>query len=107
MVIYRKAEIEKDFRKISFKNPNTLEHFWNLRSRLKKVGLFYDISKSVNVPLNTVNPSLNKSMNAFSSIELLDFFEKGLKIDIADLYQIQNSSKHIDYIPTFISRSQN
>ena len=104
MVIYKKADIEKDFRKIRFKNPNILEYFWNLRSKLKRVGLFYDVSRCINIPLNKVNPSTNRSMEGFSPLELLDFFEKGLKINITPLHHIQNSSKHIDFSPEFIYR---
>lgn len=104
MVLYRKEEIRKDLLKMSFHNPNTFEDLWDKRAQLKKIGLFYEDSKVVGIPLNLVNPSDNRALHTHSAAELLEKYKRGLKLDIAPLYQIKNSSKHIPYEPTFIRR---
>ncbi len=56
MVLYRKKDIKKDFKKISFHNPYSLEHCWALHAKKDQIGLFYASSKSLNLPLNLVLP---------------------------------------------------
>ncbi|HSW86187.1 MAG TPA: glycosyltransferase family A protein [Rhabdochlamydiaceae bacterium] len=102
MVLYRKKDIQKDFIKLSFHNPNSLEHYWNLRSKLNRVGLYYTRSKCVNIPLNLVNDSTNRNLHSYSPQELLEKFNAGFKIDISKLNQIANHSRHMDFKPTFI-----
>ncbi len=104
MVLYRKEEIRNDLFKMPFRNPNTFEDLWDKRAKLKKIGLFYEDSKVVNIPLNLVNPSDNRALNTYSAPELLEKYKAGLKIDIAPLYQIKNTSRHIPYDPSFIER---
>lgn len=104
MVLYSKALIKKDLLKISFSNPNTLESNWAKRAKNKRVGLFHPHSKVVNIPLNQVHFSDNKHLNTYSTKELLERFKSGLKMDIAPLFQINNSARHIDYAPQFIER---
>ena len=104
MVLYRKEEIRKDLLKMPFHNPNTFEDLWDKRAKLKKIGLFYENSKAVGIPLNLVNPSENRALHTLTAAELLEKYKAGLKIDIAPLCQIQNTSKHIPYEPTFIQR---
>ncbi len=104
MVLYRKEEIRKDLFKMPFHNPNTFEDLWDKRAKLKKIGLFYEDSKVVGIPLNLVNPSSNRALHNYSPAQLLEKYKAGLKLDIAPLYQVQNTSKHIPYEPTFIRR---
>lgn len=104
MTLYKKTEIQKDLEELEFVNPNTLEGSWAGRADLYKIGLCYDASKIVNIPLGLVNLSSNRNMNLYSAEELLTLFNQGLKIDIEPLHQIQNISAHIEYHPLFITR---
>jgi glycosyltransferase involved in cell wall biosynthesis len=104
MVLYRKSEIKKDFIRIPFHNPNSLESKWANLAKLKKVGLFYESSKCLNIPLNLVNLSENRNMNSYQPHELLKKFNEGQKIDISPLFQIANTSRHMEYDPQFITR---
>ena len=104
MGLYKKSTIEKDLRKLTFYNPPTLESAWAHKSKRKRIGLFYKSSKSVNIPLNIVSPSTNRHNNIFTPRELLSFFNQGLKIDIEPLFEINNTSRHIEYIPQIVPR---
>lgn len=105
MAIYRKKDIEKNFRKMHYKTPNSLEFSWAKQTCPERaIGLYFEHAKVVNVPLNVVGRTGNPHMNAYTVEELLEFFKEGLKIDITPLYQIANLSPHIEYNPTFINR---
>jgi len=107
MTIYRKETVMRDFENMSFTNPNTLEARWSTKTRkiINKTGLCYVSSKIVNIPLNRVqNRFRNRHMNLYDSKELLDKFNKKLKINIAPLFQILNTSAHMNYVPEFIEK---
>jgi glycosyltransferase involved in cell wall biosynthesis len=111
MTLYKKKDIEKSFKKISFHNPNELEINWNhyenlhsSREKKRRTGLCFNTTRVVNIPLNLVNISNNPNINSFSANDLLEKYEDNLKIDIMDLFQIENHSTHIDYEPKFIQR---
>lgn len=111
LTLYRKEDVKKVLKYVAFSHPNELEIAWcnytKPFSRIflqGRVGLTYRTSKALNLPLNLVNDSDNRNMNLFSPEELLSKYEKGYKIDISSLYQIQNRSAHIEYMPRFISR---
>jgi hypothetical protein len=106
MTLYKKADIEADLMAIEFDRPNAKEEVWAQRADLSKVGLCYETSKIVNIPLGLVNMSENRNMNLYSAEEMLTFFNQGLKIDIEPLHQIQNISAHIEYQPLFIERTK-
>jgi len=94
------------FEQLNFNSPNTLEGSWALSKPLAGVGLFYEKSKIVNIPLNLVQQEANNPhMDLYSVQELLEKFEQGFKIDINPLYGIENESAHIAYEPTFVSRN--
>ena len=107
MAIYKKDKIKNDLLKIEMTNPNLLEFNWVWTHQLKpkEVGLFFKESKVVNIPINVCNtwPN-NKNMRLYSTQELLEKFNQGLKINIEKLYKINNNSAHIDYVPEFIKR---
>ncbi len=104
LVVYRKADIESDFRTMNYVHPNSLEGTWAGHAHLKKLGLCYETTKMVNIPLNLVNLSSNRYMHSYTPEELLIKFSEGWKIDIQPLFQIKNKSAHIDYQPNFIQR---
>jgi len=106
MTLYRKRDLLLLFEQLDFNSPNTLEGNWALCKPLTSVGLFYQKSKIVNIPLNLVQQeACNPNMDLYSVQELLEKFEQGFKMDINPLYLIENESVHIDYEPTFVLRS--
>ena len=108
MTLYRKKDIEGDFRVISYHTPNRLEGMWCCR--INRVahhrGLCFGKSKVVNMPLNRVQKEElgNRAMD-ISPHELLAQFSAGKKMDIAKLHNIDNKSAHMEYVPTFVDRS--
>jgi len=107
MTLYRKKDVESFFRGLNYKAPNTLEGSWSCTVGwvMKKIGLFYVLSKIVNLPINKVQTeNSNRTMNAYTSLELLKIFNDGFKIDIAPLYRMKNKSPHEEYVPTFVKR---
>ena len=110
MTMYRKKDIMQDFREMTYHAPNSCEGSWHGRSnrQMSKKGLCYAHSKMVNLPLNKVQTEIhnNRHENSVSAAELLDLFERGMKIDIDPLHIITNKSAHMGYMPTFIARDR-
>ena len=105
MTLFRKESIEKALVDLKYKTPNSLEYAWAEKySPSKAIGLYFDRSKLVNIPLNIVGRTGNAHMNYLNAEELLAKFNQGLKIDIDPLYKVENASPHLDYIPEFILR---
>lgn len=106
MTIYRKKDIAHDIKQVQYINPNTFEGYWAGRSGpiMHRIGMCYETTKMVNLPLNRVNHSSNRHMNFLSARELLDLFFAGKKMNIVPLIGIQNKSAHMEYEPTFVER---
>lgn len=105
MTLYRKEDLKQQFKLMRFNTPNSLELDWAKKHRPQKaIGLYFEDSKVVNIPLNIVSRTGNPHMNYLSTDELLVKFEQGLKMDIRPLHQIENPSPHFEYLPDFISR---
>ncbi len=105
MVLYRKSDIYHVLLSLDFNSPNTLEQFWATKYPDNKIGLFYNISKCINIPMNRVQDEhLNNHMNLYSLDELLKKFNDGLKIDIRPLFKVLNNDVHWEYDPKFITR---
>jgi glycosyltransferase involved in cell wall biosynthesis len=102
MTLYRKKDIRQAFEMLKYKTPNSLEFVWAQKPGAG-LGLYFETSKIVNVPLNVVSRTGNPHMN-MTAEELLVKFEEGLKIDIEPLYQVENASPHFEYTPEFIPR---
>lgn len=113
MTIFKKKTIKKHFEKML--NTQKLfstayEAFWASMTNIRKKGLFFELSKMVNIPMNLVidtnvkEVSGNRNMQLYTTEELLQFFQKGLKIDINEFHQVKNKSPHDEYNPTFIQR---
>ncbi len=106
MNLYRKKDLEKVWKRISFQNPNELEWNWSQYpyptiSKRERIGICYTSSKVVNIPLNIVHPSQNPHMNLYSKETLLNKFRQGYRIDISPLHELKNSSVHVEYAPFF------
>ncbi|MBF8262945.1 MAG: hypothetical protein HW387_610 [Parachlamydiales bacterium] len=104
MTLYRKADLKKWFTELKYKNPNSLEFNWSQHPPANPIGLYFEHSRMVNLPLNLVHPSDCPHMNFMTAEELLVKFNQGFKMDIDPFYKIENPSPHCDYIPEFIPR---
>jgi hypothetical protein len=104
MTLYRKSDIKKWLTELNYKHPNSLQFNWAQHPPANTIGLYFEHSKMVNLPLNIVHPSDCPHMNFMTAEELLVKFNQGFKIDIDPLFQVDNPSPHYDYIPEFIPR---
>lgn len=102
--LYDKKVFKNLFFELNFKNPNDLEKQWSKTIHPNFKGICFSRSKIVNFPLNLVNLSTNKFSKSYSINELLDKFQKGLKMKIDDLADFEHHSPHVDYAPFFITR---
>lgn len=104
MTVYRKKDLECPFRELSYYNPNHLENSFG-NADLEQMGLCYETSKIVNVPLNIVSESSSTQHLNISAKDLLIKFNAGLKIDISSFFQIKNRTAHaFVYEPSFVPR---
>jgi glycosyltransferase involved in cell wall biosynthesis len=105
MTLYRKSDLKKAFEKMRYKTPNSLEFCWAKEVHPEnEIGLYFEHSKVVNLPLNIVSRTGNPHMNFMQPVELLARFERGEKIDIEPLYRVENNSPHFEYYPEFVQR---
>ncbi|QVL57856.1 MAG: glycosyltransferase family 2 protein [Simkaniaceae bacterium] len=106
MTLFKKEDIYPDFLNMKFHNPNILQALWNESADLSRVGLYYDRSKAVNLPLNIVmeNEWVQEKVTNISTKELLSFFDQGLKMDIAPLDHFENQTVEVDFEPEFTKR---
>lgn len=105
MTVYRKQDIINQIQSISFDNPNQMEGSWALLANNNKLGICFDHSKILNIPINLVNQThSNRNMSLFTCKDLLNKFNDGFKIDIMKFFRIENKSPHIEYKVNFIKR---
>ena len=103
MTLYRLADILPAFKHFPYHSPNTLEEHWSgLGHDKKMIGLCFETSKIVNIPVNLVNNRQNPYMHSYTAQELLEKFENNLKLDIVPLYGVHNTAAHMDYQFTFV-----
>lgn len=105
--LYRKKDIECDLKNLEYTSPNTLEAVWAGQSKRiqNNIGLCFEISKSINLPLNRVSEFRNRHMNFMKPVQMLEVFNQKLKIDIQPLFKMMNSDPHTAYAPSFIERN--
>ncbi len=106
LVLYAKADIRKDIERLKSTYPNDFEGEWARYVDANKIGLCYERSKMVNIPMNVVSAHQNRAANTFSAEELNIMFSEGLKIDIEPFYHIVNHGAHADLEPQFIVREE-
>ncbi len=107
LTLYNKKEIYPILSKLTFHNPNSLESMWASKAAVpdfEKMGLYFESSKSVNIPLNLVNISSNRHANLYSAKELLAKFKAGLKIDITPFAGLKNRAAHLEKEVVFVER---
>ncbi|WP_194847337.1 glycosyltransferase [Candidatus Neptunochlamydia vexilliferae] len=106
MALFKKEDIHSDFLHMKFHNPNILQALWNKQANLLRVGLYYDQSKVVRLPLNTVmeNEWIHAKSPKISTKDLLTTFEQGLKMDISSLERLENKKVELEISPRFVKR---
>ena len=105
MTLYRKKDIKQSLDRGRIETPNSLEQAMaEIPPPPGSIGLFFEQSKVVNLPLNIVNPTGSPHMNFMSTEELLSLFNQGLKMNIEPFYRVENRSPHFEQIPEFIPR---
>ena len=110
MTLYDKNKIIDSINNINFYSPNRFEGNWYTsewfyNSTKDKKGLFYEDSKIINIPLNTVNHDVLSRNMGVSNKALLENFESGSRINIEPFFKINNKAPHIEaninYSPLF------
>ncbi|HSX37972.1 MAG TPA: glycosyltransferase family A protein [Chlamydiales bacterium] len=105
MTLYKKSSLKTAFEKMHYKTPNSLEFCWAKEYPPEgEIGLYFEHSKVVNLPLNIVSRTGNPHMDFLTAPELLSKFEQGFKIDIEPLFRVENASPHFEYRPEFSLR---
>lgn len=107
MTIYRKQDILYALETLAYRNPNTMEGTWasTQGSVAQKKGLCFTESIIVNIPVNSVQDEFeNRHMRSWTTLQLLEIFESGKKIDIQSVAGIKNKSCHIEFPLQFIQR---
>ncbi|MGB8468160.1 MAG: hypothetical protein WCE21_04075 [Candidatus Babeliales bacterium] len=106
MTIYRRDTALAPLTNLLYQTPNMLEGLWFGIADYQGIGLSYSFSKIVNLPLNVVQDDEfnNPHTIDIAPEKLLRLFLDGLKIDIDAVYQINNESAHIDFIPPLVVR---
>lgn len=103
MTLYRKADLKDLFKTMKYHHPNSLEWEWAHHPPTNSIGLYFEHSKVVNLPLNVIG-STSRNMEYLTTSELLTYFNQGLKIHIEPLYHMENPSPHYEFIPELVAR---
>jgi len=105
MTLYKKSTIEPALLSLSYYSPNTLESRWARLYPIMGRGLCFANSKGINIPLNLVQDDWhNKHEAIFTTQELLNLWNQGYTIDLAQFHHINNNAAHMPYIPLFVKR---
>lgn len=106
MTLFPKENIQASMACMEFQSPNILEELWEDHSDLSAIGLYYDRSKVVEMPMNIALESewLEEKAGPLSKKELLTLFEQGLKMDLSSIEGVENHEIEISADPRFIIR---
>jgi hypothetical protein len=106
MTVFRKVDLKAlfyspDFDRCNYYYPNMFEAWWGRFMNNDSIGLCYEKSKIVNIPLNLVQENkTHRAMNLLTPKELLEEFNLGLRIDIDRFFGCTPTAPHMEYIPT-------
>ena len=104
MALYRKEDIRTPFNDLAYDNPNLLEGQWAGMAASNQLGLCFETSKLINIPLNIVTSASWTHNLGIEAKALLEIFNKGLKMDISPFFQIKNQEPHEEHPPSYIPR---
>lgn len=103
MSIYNKHDLRSDFETLHFTNPSQLESEWAAKGKKRDLGLVFEQSKIVNIPLNVVAKEFsNRHMGEYTPEELLEFFNKGYRIDTTAIEKVPVQSCHAEIDLEFV-----
>lgn len=107
MTLYRKIDLMPLLDQLDYHSPNQLEHYLAINADYSKKGVCFEASKVINLPINLVQTYTGSNcVNTYSTPQLLDLFNNGMKMDVNALYQVNNRSSHMfDAQIQFILRS--
>jgi hypothetical protein len=103
--LFRKRDVLADLSLIPFNTPGWLEARWSGLASHDRVGLVYERSSIVNIPLNVINDQFGNAHMASHTAETLhQAFMSGKKIDITPLQGIAPLSAHSEYEIVFVPK---
>lgn len=110
MTVFKKSDIKQALYEMEYCTPNSLDRIWDAHAYhdgvRERYGLCFESSKMINIPLNIVQENQrDRNMGFFSTEDLLEVFNAGLRIDIEDMYKFRNKAPHVHYVPKFRSIS--
>jgi hypothetical protein len=107
MTLYPKEKIKDALHAINYNNPSTLEACWfdYAHSEQPKIGLCFEQSKVINIPINKVQDVLatNRSMDDDAE-NFHKLFKAGFKVDIQPFHQWHTNAVHAECTFNFIPR---
>lgn len=103
MTLYRKNDIKRFLNTLKYDHPHSMERGWALKAKNSGIGIYYDTSKVVNIPLNMIG---NDDIPQYTAEQLLTMFLAGLKLDIKPLQGYLNRSAYLDIPVSFIRRDE-
>lgn len=92
MALLAKETVLEIVKGTTFTDFDSFNGLWASCADTKRVGLFFENSKTVKMPLKD------------SPDQLLTKFQEGLKIDLSPFFQTKNETVNVDYEPTFVKR---
>ena len=114
MTLYPKEKIINALRYLTYNSPTSLEASWSQASLSEpiKIGLCFEQSKIVNIPLNRVQDTSGINFHLIAlhrymednTEKLCELFMAGFKIDLQPLHQWSNKSMHAEWEFKFIPR---
>jgi len=104
LTLYRKSDLFPLFQSMSFTFPNDFESNWHTKANLNQLGLCYETSKMVNLPLNIVSKYNTKCSNSYTVEKLHELFKSGKKMNIETIHRLKNKAPHVDFDPGFLAR---
>lgn len=107
MTVYRKSDIQSFFQTSDYTGPNILEWRWSVNGTMHTLGLCFEESIVVNIPVNLVQDvwTASRRMSSWSPFQLLEKLESGERIDIRAIQGIKNESCHIEYELQFLQKN--
>lgn len=91
---------------VNFKSPNSLEEaFFIFKPSLAgRKGVCFQAPRLVSVPLNVVQGEVPNRSGEISAEQLLEYWEKGLTIDVDALRGLETNSVHCEVALTYVPR---
>lgn len=99
MTIFKKSSIMRAFTAMDYHNPNSLEGAWYNPEYIdfNQVGLCYEASRIVNIPMNTVQSTCSNPHMNVHPYQLLKKFLNGERLEYSTKKMINSPHMELDY----------